>query len=1530
MAKGGRIDVNQSASFDPSINVNRPGSVSDSGIGPNAAPSQGGQSGSAGKLNQIEEEPSHREERPDRGGEQQYREDVAPSEREAAERTAPAQRVEQRTSRPDDILSSMFPKSADRERRAETRSMSELSPQVALDEMMADELDMAASTRDTMANFGVPDRPDMSANSLSDPYESSFVETDIAPVGNIVADRVSGVAGDTVAEVLSETQNYGKVIPARRAQAAPSVPAAPRTPAPPTAPPTAPTATAPAAPSAPAPGARPGDIDLSDLVDPEAAHPSPTDMGGVPGTTAPEPLGKTFGQSIADDEGKLDAALDERSKRVASIPEFHPNANRDLRTPLEKRAEKSRERVAKNISELSKGYFKTSGERKGKNGKTVLSKDVTQAIYDMCTVYDLDQDADADIVYSMVRLYLSLTPDFNGMWFRTEKELVLEDWVFVQAVDAMITNQMVSGWPLKMASQPIKYGNTTCYPSTLIPAEMFARMSSGDMSELHDMEWGDALQIGLDEWKFVRTVMRTNNAPINQIRVIEDFQRAIADMCGIDAEQKMQVPPVEYQTIDEALHVASQAVGTYTDPDLRDAAQAACDAQRSTFDRVVADKVRKGERLHGKRDAVGNFTDSRDVVEHFPETMLRTLTSMSRGLSALDPMLLGSAMLEKVSGTVSHCAASQILFVGNSDFRPTNMAYSAMHDSRVQEMLEGYSAIVATLGQDRLMEFCATGRPPTKENVAEFARPLKKTASGPLVEKMNKLSAWTSGVIGNAMGADWFMRGSDGARFLDNFMLKMAENSRSGMPSMTGEDMAAHLTSDPVSAVVDMMQSMEGQRAFAQMRGRTNGGATILSEPVAQFFRKHGICDSFVSLVVGEKFLVYGIRAAEKWMPMLNTIQLAQKKLSASVQGVDLDEVKRSELLLSRSFKDAVVVDAMNLCTSFGKFVLCMAIIRLLGIEPPDDERKMDMWDEWKIGGTPWREAWYLDDFLTWSMPLAIATCASEKGGDPWKILMDGMSDTLLGLGPFDVAKFILNFDEAAVQSQRVADDPDAIGPDSEMDFYLTSAAVLGVETFGNAIVPRFAREIFRMGIDENSEDHSYQLRYTGKPDEETGELDVERVGYMESELRRATAKNPLLGFLFNVGTGYYMPNTSGEAKTGWMFGDMPISTLSDAMGLYSYQRFNVATVGDDVTVPAVKDERIQEIVDDVIENVIDKFGTTEEVAANGIVIPASTRYYVSSYLYAQMNMIDNEYHARLAIPGEFSDNGLSWEENKARRNDWYNECAARKAEIEKKVDFIWDTKIPADIPKYKRWRTDWQQIYTGPDGRPADEIAYLINKGASMLGMTSDKVTVETVPYGDFRNPVFQQVKDVFKDQETGKSTFDYQTPVVWWSNSLSNWDKISEFVGDAEVPAGMFEGQRVIDVLTMEGQITEGGDWQNVPVIGSRAYVPIDPEKYDFLKPDQDDPNLWTGNTGDEGKKKDWDDDATTSSKPSWGNRRYGRRGGGGGYSPKIYSNPRSINTDRGSTMYTKKPYNAQTSYLRPAVYTKGSREAYRRQDM
>jgi len=167
--------------------------------------------------------------------------------------------------------------------------------------------------------------------------------------------------------------------------------------------------------------------------------------------------------------------------------------------------------------------------------------------------------------------------------------------------------------------------------------------------------------------------------------------------------------------------------------------------------------------------------------------------------------------------------------------------------------------------------------------------------------------------------------------------------------------------------------------------------------------------------------------------------------------------------------------------------------------------------------------------------------------------------------------------------------------------------------------------------------------------------------------------------------------------------------------------------------------------------------------------------------------------------------------------------------------------------------------------------------------------------------------------------------------------------------------QGNHVVQI-DENGNITGYDDEQlripstGIPTTDSRILVPFETTLPDLLKMSDEeiiksyeDSFGISSHLNDDDSSKGDDDDSSNESGPTY-NRRYSyRRGGGyrsyyrssyggGGYSsaynPKIYSSSRQVYSQRASGMQTRQPYKATTTYLRPAFYTKGSREAYRRQ--
>jgi hypothetical protein len=110
----------------------------------------------------------------------------------------------------------------------------------------------------------------------------------------------------------------------------------------------------------------------------------------------------------------------------------------------------------------------------------------------------------------------------------------------------------------------------------------------------------------------------------------------------------------------------------------------------------------------------------------------------------------------------------------------------------------------------------------------------------------------------------------------------------------------------------------------------------------------------------------------------------------------------------------------------------------------------------------------------------------------------------------------------------------------------------------------------------------------------------------------------------------------------------------------------------------------------------------------------------------------------------------------------------------------------------------------------------------------------------------------------------------------------------------------------------------------MGMRAHQPVEDV---IVKVADEDKKLglnWARNNNtDTGPKK------PEPSKP-WSRFRRGGGGGGSSFAQDIYSRPAySLNADKPAGLYTKVPSYTRFDYLRPSVATKGSREAYRRED-
>lgn len=1131
------------------------------------------------------------------------------------------------------------------------------------------------------------------------------------------------------------------------------------------------------------------------------------------------------------------------------------------------------------------------------------SDELVMVVSDFSAVYNMREE-DMWAIIGGALINGGIGYDLQGRWFKsTNKDLKFSSIEIIFQLRTALANQKQYGFPFLWTefNRGHEYAGVQRFTIPFMTPQMFQAFSRPG-SVLENMTYADAIEIGLKEWNSKIKPAIDLYADEDQRQVIYQMAYAIAETTnGIITPADLGIPHDNCQTMAESI-ASMKDDAANASPIVQEANKAVQERFQKEFDKHNKEQFKnKGETTN----IDGSYTNAKKAMENSVVTLLRAVTNWRRTMSAVDPLLFGSAMLEKISGTIGHNFQAWISFrIGNNlDMAPSKATYEKAYTKEAQEVLELCGKFASTYGiiELEVMVESLKEKGLTKENITNYAyenglaktKKHDKNENRSAGEKALDLVATGeqtfSDLTRSIFGADVVWRGSDTKTFLSHYMMIQADNRAKGKPYITQQQLEEGFILNPVDAVAKILGTPDGRAAMLQSRQRTLGGNTLLSEPIMTFFRRHGVAEALVSLV--SLFPVYGIRAVEKWIPFLNTIELGAMTLASQNKEGGIESRPYAQLLVSKNFKDALILDVINIGSNLGKVAIMCCLMIKFGFEPPDDENKINMWDEWKIGGVPWRQMWYMDDLMQWSMPFAVALMAGTKGYNPLPIFFDGMGDMLGGLAPGQVTDFILNLDEQWVQNQITVEGGNAVAskPSDTFDMLTTELMVKGVEVAGSLFPPRFIRQMYINGGDADDFDRTSWYKYT-----DDSQTDVEAVSYREARIRQQTRKNPFLAFGANLFTGNLF------SGTGYDHYQQPLATMLDPMQSYTANRFKINIDDPEFRNEdgSVNDEAVQEVVDDMI-SVLEKYDNPAQIANLGICWYGTSRYYCSMYLEKLKDSVWSQYHERKNTAGEFTNNGKTTEENDIAKSAWYDECKARADYYDKLKSNLWSTMIPSEPTEYVRYKTDWQNVYTDAEGNAASNMDYLISR---ITG--KNDISAELVPYGNYKNMWDLAATHV---NETG--TYDFQTQLDWWDSDWSNWEAIKEIVGEGVIEYGRFEGEKIVDVISGYGNSDKA-------LLGLRAYVPV--KKKNDLSEYKD--------KAEKGSKKT-ETTTTNTTNGGWSN---GLSSGSSSYNPKIYSNPRSLNVDRAATMGTQRPYSANRDYLNPGFSTKGSREAYKRQDI
>ncbi|MBQ1450820.1 MAG: hypothetical protein IIZ12_07835, partial [Eggerthellaceae bacterium] len=293
---------------------------------------------------------------------------------------------------------------------------------------------------------------------------------------------------------------------------------------------------------------------------------------------------------------------------------------------------------------------------------------------------------------------------------------------------------------------------------------------------------------------------------------------------------------------------------------------------------------------------------------------------------------------------------------------------------------------------------------------------------------------------------------------------------------------------------------------------------------------------NFVMTTAISRFPMYGLnvtgRALNLILPMSSINYCFTQFMGKTEYGkkLGLDNVQ-----IHTSMREAMMVDMMKI----GVFGVAIVLFGLSAVEPPDDERKWGVPDEWMVFGTRAGENWWMQDVLGMALPLACFWKACSLGKPRYDIIVNGLGD-LCYSNPIircgDVASWLMNPAESLIgdfeEDAKQFKNPDG----SSIDFgqWIQANAFNGtVNWVSQFFTPSILRELYRASEPyEKSYKKTWKRSASGQIVTEGEEGVTQDLSYDEAMKHKLTQRNPVLAWMFAGFTGddsyilHNMPNT--------------------------------------------------------------------------------------------------------------------------------------------------------------------------------------------------------------------------------------------------------------------------------------------------------------------------------------------------------------------------------------------------------------------
>jgi hypothetical protein len=1164
-----------------------------------------------------------------------------------------------------------------------------------------------------------------------------------------------------------------------------------------------------------------------------------------------------------------------------------------------------------------------------------------------------------------------------------------------------LPNNMVTGMPWSRGVRDergnVVFGGTRCFPFGYIPNSVMSeiiRLAPSDsplrgktMEQVRKMEWEEFIN------NTYPAAYENMEAP--QLSAYRNGMTALLELDGQNPNY-FDIPidtEMTYMMILEDSKLVNDPV-----------------IARSSL--VSAEEVVKGKnraeakyrhspkaRLAHKEGTPSSGHESSIVMTAYTgDNVIRSVTNMMIANSATRSMTMVSAIPEgglaaiesRFVGWIDHVLTKASLKnVSMADYTASAYAISHMRSRQGKEALDVANALyhLDGLGWDVFGLYDSKGYKFTKADFGRFVKDLRGMNDGKIADfdafMSNAMHFWSKMQLG-----DGLFLANDAEQWVSMSLRMMAEYADRGV---TKGVITSKQADDAISAggveqfVREMMMNSEAARDAFMFSGlNTFNSKNPYSHIVERMFNAHGITKFAFALLI-DKYPVYGINKPMQAIPS-NTVSYIVSTIGAAygdASGIDTMSRIRNYQAGMRSadwfdgFRRNLIYDVVHYGNKWIlKNVIYHVIGALGGLGLPDDEDKYAVMEEYRIGGAngvPIKYAWWLDDIMGISAPLAYTSYLKENGAYDrdgnlhevdqemcTDILWNGIISQMSGIAILDAFETVRNLNSEMQMLKLMQTNPEAYAalasndktmPENGSQLFSAYLEHYLIANTLRSLTPEIFQEMFPLNKgfllrDPESLAHTAWSEWDTSSDQTKQEAmdayDTRSVSYREGMRRKDAQNNLLYALALNLWNGIF----SDPSKTGYFYDQQAISSKPDEYALAKFKEHDfdpwkdlVDEDGNALTGDARQlalNERAAALISDLTDN----YDNPYEAAANGFVLSGNARWNAKNYCY-YMYLTSRDHFYELK-------NDESWTyRSKEERNAIYDQLVTQpyKYWVEG-IYYKWLNPdiIPSAVPKYLRQETDYQTYYVDEEGNPANYFDWL-------MGNASEKT------YGFGNAPSDFSLWTTPRQKNKG---YNYETPAYFYIPGMTDTGTIAEDMRDMYVEGGMDDGENMEQLYfggQPDGSLSIPEDSSEAPTISHREYLDIDVSRLpsalqemskasfkeafgvDCLIPMEGDdkvsPNrssdMATTNTQGSGSGGGnyWYSGYSRSSGGSGGSYSYSGGGGGSSYTPKVYSSSRQVYSSRPSGMSSRQPYKPSTTYLRPGFYTTGSRKSVSRQN-